>query len=167
MRSTCSLLLCVSAILVSASAYGQCDADLNSDGTVDALDLATVLSGWGKSAAGDVNNDGAVDGEDLAALVSAWGALCPIGQPTEIKLACQSIAVAPFVSFVQTFTVGSAVRVGIDPALTPVTAGGVADVWVVANRTAAEWATNDVLQDVRGRRRRSRSVRHSRKMCSS
>lgn len=150
MRSTCVLPLCVSAILVSASAHGQCDADLNSDGTVDALDLATVLSGWGKTAAGDVNGDGAVDGIDLAALVSAWGASCPIGQPTEIKLACQSIAVAPFVSFVQTFTVGSAIRVGIDPALTPVTAGGVADVWVVANRTAAEWAANNNLQDVRG-----------------
>ncbi len=150
MPSLSPLAACVSVILFSASAYGQCDTDLNGDGTVDALDLTEVLVGWGQASGGDVNGDGLVDGNDLAAVVSAWGTSCPTGQPTEVKLACQSIAVAPFASFVQTFTVGSSVRVGIDPALTPVTAGAVADVWVVANRTAAEWAANDVLQDVRG-----------------
>ncbi len=150
MPSLSPLAACVSVILFSASAYGQCDTDLNGDGTVDALDLTEVLVGWGQASGGDVNGDGLVDGNDLAAVVSAWGTSCPTGQPTEVKLACQSIAVAPFASFVQTFTVGSSVRVGIDPALTPFTAGAVADVWVVANRTAAEWAANDVLQDVRG-----------------
>ena len=40
--------------------------------------------------------------------------------------------------------------IGIDPALTPIARGASADVWVVSNRTAAEWAANNVLQDVRG-----------------
>ncbi|MBM4101373.1 MAG: hypothetical protein FJ256_03805, partial [Phycisphaerae bacterium] len=51
---------CVSAILIAASAYGQCAEDLNSDGTVDALDLTEVLVSWGQAAGGDVNGDGAV-----------------------------------------------------------------------------------------------------------
>jgi hypothetical protein len=138
------------AILSSASAFGQCEADLNKDGLVDAIDLAEVLVAWGQTSGGDVNGDGVVDGADIALLSSAWGAVCPIGTPTEIKLACQSIAVAPFASFVQTFTTGSTVSIGIDPALTPIARGASADVWVVSNRTAAEWAANNVLQDVRG-----------------
>jgi hypothetical protein len=150
MDKQCHLPLCLGALLISASAYGQCAADLNNDGAVDAFDLSEVLVAWGQSGAGDVNGDGAVDGNDLAVVVSSWGASCPVGPPTEVKLTCQAIAVAPFVSFVRTFTAGSTVRVGIDPALTPVAADATADVWVVANRSAAEWATNDSLQDVRG-----------------
>ncbi len=47
--------------------------DLNQDGRVDGLDLATVLSGWGGAGGGDVNGDGTVDGADLAAVLSNWG----------------------------------------------------------------------------------------------
>ncbi len=46
-------------------------ADLDSDGSVNGLDLAILLSGWA-SAAGDVNGDGTTDGTDLAVLLSAW-----------------------------------------------------------------------------------------------
>ncbi len=47
--------------------------DLNQDGQVDGVDLATLLSGWGGTSGGDVNGDGAVDGVDLAYLLSNWG----------------------------------------------------------------------------------------------
>jgi len=50
--------------------------DVNGDGTVDALDLSTVLSNWGKPAQthaqGDVNNDGAVDALDLSTVLANW-----------------------------------------------------------------------------------------------
>lgn len=46
--------------------------DLNQDGKVDGIDLATLLSGWGGNG-GDVNGDGITDGSDLAALLSNWG----------------------------------------------------------------------------------------------
>ncbi len=47
--------------------------DLNQDGQVDGIDLATLLSGWGGTSGGDVNGDGLVDGTDLAYLLSNWG----------------------------------------------------------------------------------------------
>jgi hypothetical protein len=50
--------------------------DVNGDGTVDALDLSTVLSNWGKSSAsaaqGDLNSDGTVDALDLSTVLSNW-----------------------------------------------------------------------------------------------
>jgi hypothetical protein len=48
-------------------------ADLNGDGSVDASDLAILLSNWGGSGAGDIDGSGTVDAGDLSALLSAWG----------------------------------------------------------------------------------------------
>ncbi|MFM7134257.1 MAG: right-handed parallel beta-helix repeat-containing protein [Planctomycetota bacterium] len=52
-----------------------CPADLDDSGAVDAVDLATLLSGWG-TATGDIDGNGTTDAVDLANLLSAWGA-CP------------------------------------------------------------------------------------------
>ncbi|HSX35829.1 MAG TPA: polysaccharide deacetylase family protein [Patescibacteria group bacterium] len=50
--------------------------DVNGDGTVDALDLSTLLTNWkltGATAAqGDLNADGTVDALDLSALLVNW-----------------------------------------------------------------------------------------------
>ena len=52
-------------------------ADINSDGTVDGMDLAALLAAWGPcvtaSCSGDINDDDTVDGTDLSALLAAWG----------------------------------------------------------------------------------------------
>ncbi|MCE2883286.1 MAG: hypothetical protein LW806_00095 [Planctomycetaceae bacterium] len=48
-------------------------ADLNGDGSVDASDLAILLSNWGGSGVGDIDGSGTVDAGDLSALLSAWG----------------------------------------------------------------------------------------------
>ena len=48
-------------------------ADLNSDGVVNGLDLAVVLSQWGTAGSADIDGDGTVGGSDLAALLSDWG----------------------------------------------------------------------------------------------
>ena len=57
-----------------------CAADISGNGTVDAVDLAAVLSSWGNAPTGkanaDVNRDGIVDAIDLAEVLGAWGA-CP------------------------------------------------------------------------------------------
>jgi hypothetical protein len=52
-----------------------CPADLNGDGTVDAGDLAGLLSSWG-GPKNDLDGDGIVAASDLAAMLSSWGA-CP------------------------------------------------------------------------------------------
>ena len=46
-------------------------ADLNGDGAIDGIDLATMLSAWGTAGA-DINGDGTTDGVDFATLLSAW-----------------------------------------------------------------------------------------------
>lgn len=51
-----------------------CPADLNNDGTVDAADLAQLLSAWGGTGSGDIDGDGAIGASDLAAMLNAWGA---------------------------------------------------------------------------------------------
>lgn len=51
-----------------------CPADLNDDGTVDGVDLATLLASWAGSGAADLNGDGVVDGADLGFLLNEWGA---------------------------------------------------------------------------------------------
>ncbi|MFO0827654.1 MAG: hypothetical protein U0572_05840 [Phycisphaerales bacterium] len=49
-----------------------CPADLDSNGTVDAADLAVLLGAWG-GAAGDLDGNGSTDAADLAVLLGAWG----------------------------------------------------------------------------------------------
>jgi hypothetical protein len=58
----------------------NCPGDTNNDRSVDGIDLATILTRWGQSAAkfpaADCNNDGAIDGNDLAIVLAGWGG-CP------------------------------------------------------------------------------------------
>jgi hypothetical protein len=134
-----------------ASAGSTCAADLNGDGVVDAADLSVLLGAWGNpGGTGDLDGDGAIDGSDLAALLGGWGA-CPGGIGIlDRELAAVPLASYPHASFVQSFNKGAAVRVAIDPAQVPSIAGKTTDVYVVANRTAAEWASTPALVDVRG-----------------
>lgn len=56
----------------------ECPADRNGDGTVNASDMATVLSLWGAlgvdAEPGDVDGDGAVGAMDLSLVLAGWGA---------------------------------------------------------------------------------------------
>ncbi len=56
----------------------ECPCDLNSDGLVDAFDLAELLGSWGpcEGCPADFNADNAVNAADLAQALGAWGA-CP------------------------------------------------------------------------------------------
>ena len=52
------------------------NADLNGDGSVDGVDLATLLSDWnctGPVCIADLNQDGQVGGADLTILLGEWG----------------------------------------------------------------------------------------------
>jgi len=57
-----------------------CVGDTNLDGSVDGIDLATILTRWARSAAkfpnADCNRDGVIDGADLALVLGSWG-VCP------------------------------------------------------------------------------------------
>jgi parallel beta-helix repeat protein len=61
----------------TASQVCDCRADLNGDGIVNGVDLATILSNWGTaSATADLSGDGTVSGADLSTVLAAWGT-CP------------------------------------------------------------------------------------------
>ncbi len=61
------------AMIDLAPPASSCPADLNQDGSVDAIDLSGVLSGWGNPGSADINDDGVVDGQDLSEVFAAWG----------------------------------------------------------------------------------------------
>jgi len=51
-----------------------CVGDINGSGSVDSLDLAVLLAGWGAIPnPADLNGTGTVDAADLAILLAAWG----------------------------------------------------------------------------------------------
>lgn len=65
--------------VIECNTPSTCLADLNSDGTVDVLDLLNLLGSWGSCKAGcpaDLNEDHVVDVLDLLILLGAWGS-CP------------------------------------------------------------------------------------------
>ncbi len=137
------------AAATSAMLHAGCAADLDGSGVVDGADLASLLSNWGNPGLGDVNGSGVADAEDLAVLLSAWGP-CVGGSPIETDLAAVSVAVFPYAVHFNSYNLTDTVRVAVDPARFPSVAGTTVDVWVVENRTAAEWAANATLVDVRG-----------------
>jgi hypothetical protein len=48
-------------------------SDIDGSGTVDGLDLALLLTGWGGGGQSDVNGDGVTDGADLLHVLGDWG----------------------------------------------------------------------------------------------
>ena len=144
--------LCVGSIIalaLGAVAPADCGADIDGNGIVDSLDLGAILANWGQSGSGDIDGDGIVSAGDLTLLLSSWLERCG-GDPTPVRLACVPLTEAPYASFVRVFISGTPLTVAVDPALTPVVAGAVADAYIVQGRSASQWASNPILIDARG-----------------
>ena len=58
------------------TAGASCPGDFDGDGQIAAIDLALLLSCWGKCPSLDLTGDGIVNAIDLALLLSMWGP-CP------------------------------------------------------------------------------------------
>ena len=69
-----AVLLC-SRLSVAGAGEVPCPADLNGDGIVDPVDLATLLGAWGQcpGCEADLNGDDIVGPADLAILLASWG----------------------------------------------------------------------------------------------
>ncbi len=57
---------------LSTTPLSNLPSDLNTDGSVNAADLAILLSAWGTPGA-DINCNGTTSADDLAILLAAWG----------------------------------------------------------------------------------------------
>ena len=67
----------------------------------------------------------------------------------EVPLAAVSLAAWPWASWVDTFNSNGSVGIAIDPAQFPDAAGRPALLWVIEDRSPAEWAANAALSDAR------------------
>lgn len=139
--------------IASAALGGGCPGDLDGDGTVGSGDLSILLGAWGNSGkglSGDLDGDGAVGPADLAMLLAAWGP-CPVaGAPIAVELAARPLGAFPWADAVASFNQASAVHVAVDPARIAGLANATVAAYIVADRSAAEWATDTTLVDVRG-----------------
>jgi predicted dienelactone hydrolase len=144
----------LAALLATGAAAGfahACPPDLDGSGSVDAGDLGTLLNLWGNPGpTGDFDQDGVVGGADLALLLGSWGACATPPGPTETSLSAVSASQHPWAFRVDAFQPNTGISFAVDPFDFPTLVGSTVDVYLVDNRTAAEWAVNPALADLRG-----------------
>ena len=81
-RDTASIATIDPAIGFRILQAGFCKEDLNADGYIGIIDLATLLANYNTTsgatpAQGDIDGDGDIDLSDLAALLAVYGTTCP------------------------------------------------------------------------------------------
>ncbi len=81
-------------------------------------------------------------------LLSAAGFSVAVHAQTEVELAGKATPHFPFFHYVQNFNADQEVSMAIDAKLYPSIANSSADVYVVYNKSAAEWSVNNSLVDV-------------------
>ena len=148
-------------LTTAAFAGDPCDADLDGSGTVDGIDLGTLLANWsipaGSPGCGgalpcpsDINGDAVVDGLDLGTLLAAWSTTGCGGGPNELELAGRNFAAYPFFEFVNVFNQGSDIRIAVDPSQHPEIVGQTCRIYIVADQTESQWSSSPTLTDVTG-----------------
>ncbi|MCC6677908.1 MAG: hypothetical protein IT436_12250 [Phycisphaerales bacterium] len=122
-------------------------ADLNGDGLVDFsdyLDFLTLFDAADPRV--DYTGDGLVDFADYLEFLNLYELGCG---PVNTELAGNTLQTIPHFEFVQAFNTGAPVSLAISPARLPDLTGRTADVYIVADRSAAQWSANPALADVR------------------
>ncbi|MFK7962182.1 MAG: hypothetical protein AB8G96_16850 [Phycisphaerales bacterium] len=147
--------------LAAAAAAGPptCPPDLSGNGVVDFTDITSLLAAFGECpdagpCPADLNGDDVVGFEDLLQVLSAFGFVCPSGSPLESEIAARRLPTFPFASFDRTYVdpdiASGDLVAAVDPGVNPLLLDVDIDLWIVPNRTAAEWAADSSLVDVRG-----------------
>jgi hypothetical protein len=143
--------LAVSIAASSVLATPECPADIDGDGELTIFDFLGFqnLFDAGDPAA-DFDGDGDLTLFDFLEFQNQFDAGCPSGDVIEAELAAILVGGYPFSTFVDAFNVGSNVRIAVDPSQIAGIAGQTADVYIVANKTAAQWDADPSLTDARG-----------------
>ena len=145
--SALALVLALSA----GGAAGACPIDLDGSGAVDGGDLGLLLNLWGTAGpSGDFDQDGFVGASDLALLLGSWGPCAAPSGPTEVGLSAVAASQHPWAFRVDAFQPNTGIGFAIDPSDFPALAGATVDVYLVDDRSAAGWAANPALVDLRG-----------------
>ncbi|MFI4914983.1 MAG: GC-type dockerin domain-anchored protein [Phycisphaerales bacterium JB060] len=135
----------------AATATPECPPDIDGDGDLTIFDFLEFQNLFD---AGDLQADFDGDGDltifDFLEFQNQFDAGCPVGGVMETELAATIVGGYPFSSHVDAYNTGTTVNIAIDPGLFPSVEGQTADVYVVANKSRAEWDGDPSLVDVRG-----------------
>lgn len=146
-------------LLAAAPASAVCVGDVDGDGTTGFNDLVALLASWGPcpGCPADLDGDGEVTFDDLVSLLADWDCEVDTGPIIEAELAGRALAGFPHFTPEQLFSAGTtaggaplAFSCAVDPATHPELVGATVDLWIVADRDAAEWASDATLVDARG-----------------
>jgi hypothetical protein len=134
----------------AANAQGTCRADIDGDGELTLFDFLGFQNLFD---AGDLQADFDGDGDltifDFLAFQNEFAAGCPSGDIISAELASESLTQYPFADYVRAFSAGRPFTVAIDPSVATPPAGTV-DIYIVADKSAAEWDADPTLTDARG-----------------
>ena len=148
----CRVLAVLAVLVVVGGAYAQagCRADVDGDGSLTLFDFLAFQNFFGTGdLRADFDGDGSLTLFDFLSFQNEFALGCPGAGPTAQELVGRSLAAFPHVEIVDTFVTGSSAFVAVDPALDPDLMGRPLDVYVVAARSAAQWAADAELVDAR------------------
>ena len=134
----------------TANAQSDCPADLDGDGELTVFDFLEFQNLFGAGDLGaDFDGNGVLDIFDFLEFQNQFVLGCPSGDIISAELAARSLDEFPFANYVKAFNEGQTFTVAIDPSVaTP--PSGLVDVYIVADKTAAEWDADPSLTDARG-----------------
>jgi hypothetical protein len=152
MRYRTLLAPALAAAILAATAptaSAQCVADCDGSGELDFFDFLCFqdLFAAGDPLA-DCDGSGALDFFDFLCFQDEFAAGCP-SEAASAQLAGRRLSAFPHVDYVRTFDAGETIQLALDPSDNPGIGGETADVFIVSARTAAEWAADPTLTDVR------------------
>jgi pimeloyl-ACP methyl ester carboxylesterase len=99
--------------------------------------------------AADFDGDGELTLFDFLEFQNEFDQGCPV-DPIGLQMAGVPLAEYPFFEATRAFNSGDTVYLAIDPDRFPAVIGQTGDVYVVASKTEAQWASDPSLTDVRG-----------------
>ena len=154
-RSASWLGISAAAILASAGLAlagpdSTCRVDLDGDGQLTVFDFLEFqnLFATGDLAA-DFDGDGELTLFDFLEFQNEFSQGCP-AEPVSLQMAGVPLAGYPYFEATRAFNAGSTVNLAIDPDRFPSIIGATADIYIVASKTEAQWASDPSLTDVRG-----------------
>lgn len=128
-----------------------CPGDVDGNGMVGIEDIAGVINDWGMvvppGTGADLDGDGSIGIGDLAVINLNWGNICLA--IVDEELAGNGLGQFPHFQFVQTFNRGGTAQIAIDTLKYPDVVGQSGNLYIVADKTAAQWAMDPTLTEVR------------------
>ena len=147
-----ALLAAAAGLVIAGAAHAQagCRADLDGDGELTLFDFLEFQNLFASSdPRADFDGDGDLTLFDFLEFQNEFALGCPTGEIMSAELAAEDMAQFPWADYVRAFQAGRAFKIAIDPSVVAPPAGSV-DLYIVADKSLAEWDADPTLTDARG-----------------